>query len=555
MTDKRGWSSPGKRLGRADNSYYAGIREVTTDFVRPRHGPGGVCHMVFHSILFENSKESKKKETFDVPIFFRDLNLDQIIDAITAGKEEYNLKPFFYTSLNDIDAIKYRQEIARDLENETLLEKIKSFALKMSATRRHLALVNKLYYKHHKEGWFLEAVNIYCEAVNCLVHDLSVAELKSRGFLVFREYLMNYANSGCFTSLLAETKKLKADLSVVKYCLLIKGNCVKVRKYESEIDYSPEVEEAFEKFKQGAVNDYRVKLPIGSGMNHVEAGILGLVAKLYPEIFLNLDNYRAKNSNYLDETIAVFDREIQFYVAYLEYVAKFKRAGLKFCYPQISNKNKEVYDYDCFDLALANKCITANSSIVCNDFYLKDKERIFVVSGPNQGGKTTFARTFGQLHYLAGIGCPVPGSEAQLFVCDRLFAHFEKEENIRDLRGKLQDDLVRTYAILDQATAHSIIILNEIFTSTTLKDAVFLSKKIMEKIIHLDLLCVYVTFVDELASLSEKTVSMVSTVVPENPALRTYKIVRRPADGLSYAISIAEKYRLTYACLRERIQS
>jgi DNA mismatch repair ATPase MutS len=511
--------------------------------------------MTFHSILFERTEDSIKKETLEAPAFFVDLNLDQIIDTITAGKQEYNLKPFFYTSLNDIDAIKYRHEIMRDLENETLLENIKSFALKMIIMRRYLAMIDKLDYKYHKEGWFLEAVEIYCDAVNCLVHDLSLVDLKSRGLLAFRKYLTNYAKSDRFTSLLAETKKLKTDLSTVKYCVLIKGNSVKVRKYESEIDYSPEVEETFEKFKQGAVKDYKVRLSIGSGMNHVEAEILDLVAKLYPDIFFNLNSYCAQDANYLDEKISVFDREIQFYVVYLEYIAKIKRAGLKFCYPQISNESKEVYNYEGFDLALANKRVTENSSIVCNDFYLKGKERIFVVSGPNQGGKTTFARTFGQLHYLASLGCPIPGMEAQLFLCDRLFTHFEKEENIKDLRGKLEDDLVRIYNILNEATSNSIIIINEILTSTTLKDAIFLGKKVIEKIIQLDLLCVWVTFVEELASFSEKTVSMVSTVVPENPALRTYKIVRRPADGLSYAISIAEKYRLTYDCLKERLKS
>jgi DNA mismatch repair protein MutS len=511
--------------------------------------------MTFHNILFERAEDSSKKETREAPDCFVDLNLDQVIDAMTFGKQEYNLQPFFHTPLHDLDAIAYRHEIMQDLEHPALLEHIRAFAEKMYVMREYLAQAEKLHYKYQKERWFLDAVGVYCDAIVCLARDVSLVEVQSRGFLAFREYVTSYISSDRFTALLSETKKLQDDLAAVHYCLLIRGNTIKVRKYEGERDYSANVEEVFAKFKQGAAKDYRVKFRHWSEMDHVEAQILELVAKLYPDIFSHLDDYCMRNGNYLDKTLSTFDREVQFYVAYLGYIAPLKRAGLKFCYPTMSTTSKEVYDDEGFDIALASKLINTPSPVVCNDFFLKGKERVIVVTGPNQGGKTTFARTFGQVHYLASIGCPVPGRQAQLFLFDRLLTHFEKEENIQDLRSKLEDDLVRIHQILQQATANSIIILNEIFTSTTVSDALFLSKNIMETIIELDALSVWVTFIDELSSFSEKTVSMVSMVVPENPALRTFKIIRRAADGLAHAIAIAEKYRLTYDRLKERLQS
>ncbi|MBY8889251.1 hypothetical protein K7472_31065 [Streptomyces sp. PTM05] len=516
----------------------------------------------FPSILFETADESPSTrgaggagstETHD-PDYFTDLNLDQLFEVVTEDRPGYDLLPLYRRRLRTADAVLYRQEVFRDLENPALAEGVKAFAERMRETRARLRQGARLRHRYQQQSWLLRSVDSYRQAVSHLVQTLKEADLGSRGLRAFRDHLVEYERGTAYTTLLEETATTQERLTAVRYCLTITGGKVKVTRYDDEPDYGAEVVAGFEKFSQGQTQDHSVRFREPVELNSVEAAVLDRVALLFPEEFQELDAYAERHGDFVAEAIATFDREAQFYLAYLDTLVPLKEAALDFCYPRMMAGATTVEGQGVFDVVLADRLARTRTTVVPNDFRLEAPERILVVSGPNQGGKTTFARTIGQLHHLAALGCPVPGREAGLLMCDAVFTHFERGENLKDLSGKLKDDLVRIHDILERVTENSIVIMNEVFTSTTLHDAVDLGTKVLRQVIDAGALGVCVTFVDELSELGPATVSMVSTVVPDDPARRTFRIVRKPADGLSYALAVADKYGLTHDKLAERIK-
>jgi DNA mismatch repair protein MutS len=508
----------------------------------------------FASLLSEKVTELPADGSIADRPFLSDLNFDQVVRSVAGDREEHELiSQLLSQPAGDLDTVTYRHEVFCDLADPALFKAATQFSEQLSHVRSHLGQLSKMDSAHQREGWLLDAATIYCDTVRELADVLGEQPLVSRGLAAFRDYLASYTSSPGFQRLAAETADRRKDLGKITYQVRIKGLRVEVSRYTGEPDYSAEIEKTFERFQQGAVKDYLVRYRMWPSMNHVGAQILDLVARLFPDEFAALAGFCRDHAQFVDPMIRQADRELQFYLSYLDYISPMRSAGLSFCYPELTATSKEIFARGTFDLALAAKLAGTGRAVITNDFLLSGPERVIVVSGPNQGGKTTFARTFGQLHHLARTGCPVPGDAAQLYVYDQIFTHFEREEDLADLTGKLEQDLLRIQAVLKIATPDSIVIMNEIFTSTTVSDAYFLGQKVLAKVIDLDLLCVYVTFIDELTSVGPSVVSMASTIVPGNPAERTYKVVRKPADGLAYALAIADKHGVTYEQLKGRL--
>ena len=523
-------------------------QSVTTGVPTKQADDVGWC-----SVLYPAGFDAPDKGSRQPPDLLKDLNLDQVLDAVANGREGYDLLPFLHSPLSAVSAVEYRHEVFRDLERDDVRGCVESFGHRMRDMRNKLEQVRRMRYQRQKQRWFIDAIDDYCVAVAELSQDLAVLAVSSEGLTAIAGYLKAYVASPRFGRLVTETEDVKSKLASVRYCLRIQANRVDITKYEGESDYSAEVAMTFDRFRRRAGKTYLMKFNEWPDMNHVEAQILDRVALLYPAVFGAVDAYCSQHADYLDAVVAAFDREIQFYLGYMGFIAPMKHAGLAFCYPTVSDSSKEVRANATFDVALAHKLVDDGVPVVCNDFSLTGIERMFVVTGPNQGGKTTFARTFGQLHYLGKLGCPVPGRDVQVYLYDEMFTHFEREEDATDLVGKLESDLTRVHAILETATSDSVVILNEIFNSTSLADAIDLGSNVLRELMSRDVLCVCVTFVDELTRLGDSVVSMVSTVEADDPAMRTFKVVRRPADGLSHAIAIAAKYGLTYDRLNERL--
>ena len=481
-----------------------------------------------------------------------DLRLDQVIDTIAASRAEYEITPFLLTPLTSAEDVRFRQAIFRDVEAPQTLATLEEFADGMRGVRRRLTGLTKLHSRRQQQAWLLEAAAQYCRTIDALTAGLRDADINSAGLRAVRDFTATMTDAPAYGRLRSNTTTVLSVLRSIRYSLTVAANRVVVGRYEGESDYSQRVLDSFERFRQREVTD-AISLPtVSTYMNHVDAQVLDRVARLYPDEFAALDQFCDTHHDFVDETLMRFDREINFYLATGEFMHRLRSSGLPICLPDIT-ADRTIEAHDIYDVALADKLIRERRKVVLNDLELREGESIIVVTGPNQGGKTTFARSVGQLHYLASLGCPTPGTDVRVGLPDGIYTQFERTEDLRTLSGKLEDELVRLRQMLEHATDDSIVVMNESFGSTSLRDATLLGGTVLRQLIEREIRTVYVTFVDELSRLAPSVVSMVSKVADDDPSARTYKIVRRRADGRAYAASLAEQHGLTADQIKARV--
>ena len=269
--------------------------------------------------------------------------------------------------------------------------------------------------------------------------------------------------------------------------------------------------------------------------------------------------------------------EIAFYLGAIRLIHHLRDCGLPVCRPEIASKEArlcQIKDIHNLNLALRAaplyRARDLSREMVGNDVNFDDDGRIFILTGPNRGGKTTYTQAIGLAHVMMQAGLYVPAVGARMSPIDGIYTHFAAEERPEQEAGRLGEEALRLSRIFEHATRYSLLLFNESLASTSAGESFYLARDIVRVMRLMGARAIFATHLHELAEDVDainaetdgdsKVISMVSMVqidesVHGESARRTYRIVPGPPMGRSYAREIALRYGISFDQLTASLQA
>ncbi len=183
------------------------------------------------------------------------------------------------------------------------------------------------------------------------------------------------------------------------------------------------------------------------------------------------------------------------------------------------------------------------SQFVANDIALATQDRLWLITGPNMGGKSTFLRQNALIILMAQSGSFVPAQSATIGIVDRLFSRVGASDNLARGQSTFMVEMVETAAILKHATANSFVILDEIGRGTSTYDGLALAWAVAESMHdHIGCRCLFATHYHELTRLSERLEAMTLHHVRarewQGDLVLLHEVAPGPADR-SFGLAVA----------------
>lgn len=269
---------------------------------------------------------------------------------------------------------------------------------------------------------------------------------------------------------------------------------------------------------------------LANDVREMEAAGLAHIIKMY--------------QNFIKELTAFFENlrfQLAFYIGCANLKIRLDQMHIHTSLPKLNNRKLNLFQFrGLYDLSMA---IYTRSKPISNDMETQDRN-LFVITGANQGGKSTYLRSIGIAQIMLQSGMFVPADYYCNRVYDGIFSHFTRREDTAMNSGKLDEELKRMSRILDEVTPDTLVLLNESFATTTEREGSQIATDVVNALYENGTMIIMVTHLFEFtkAIYARKLKQAMFLSAERRPdGTRTFKILEKEPERTSYGLDLYEK--------------
>ncbi|MBQ7356699.1 MAG: hypothetical protein IJW66_04770 [Clostridia bacterium] len=528
----------------------------------------------FISLLYPSEESRERHQNrVGVPNISEDVCTELGLDEIFELKNG-SLVDFFTM---DEDVIRYRQKTLDDMAKHP---EIRETLSKIHPILDDINELRRLDVETNSSGdsylYSITEIELYVSCVDALSRGFSPIRksLESEAFISLADFAIELSHSEYYADLNKKLEALASRVHEVKSITVGVNLDRELRPTSAGV-----ISINSEQFKSGKVLDKILRMsfkndaftciaelsPFGKGQseNRQEA-LIGAFNSAIEDVFkASVKGWRAIVGDYVIENTDFLLRllpEIEFVSRSADLIKRLSsHPGCTVTVPEIAERGECAFR--AVGLYNPRVALAIEDEIVTNDFAFDENAGIYVLTGPNRGGKSVITVAVGAAQALFQLGLPVPAESATLSVVDAIFTHFPEGADDTIDKGRLGEECARLREIFDGVSRESMILLDESLSSTGAYEASYIASEILTGFAVVRCRGIFSTHLHELAAaipeINEKSESLggvkIDTLVAGiEEGRRLFKIYRAKPDGKSYARDIADKYGLSFDTLMSR---
>ncbi|PKM95222.1 MAG: hypothetical protein CVU84_05950 [Firmicutes bacterium HGW-Firmicutes-1] len=492
-----------------------------------------------------------------------DLNISEMIQ-LDSSKGQALFHYLKEVPIN-IEDINYRQGILEEFaDNRPLLAAIKSFVNKCHNIYRRVCFTKDKEPTLYNLLYLIDSVSQVMDLIEDIHATLMNMKVKSMGLIHYKEELEKGVYHHLYKSFKSDVRNMKAltsDIASLKIGINLDDNlrpeaAMLLSFHEKSLKLTRTIRRANYRFNYdpNAITSMpkELILPHTASKNNPLSNIEKLLEPAVYQLITFCDQF-------IEGLLAMhagLNEEFEFYDLGIEMYDVLKQNGYYLCQPLMFEQGKTIID-SAYNINLAYKMIgdknSTVSDMIYNSFTANQDGNIYILTGANRGGKTTFTQAIGQIFWLAQLGLFVPAKKAALRILDGIFMHFPSHEESTCHHGRFGNDCKCFSEIYKKLTPNSLLLMNESFSATSHLESLTVAFEAVKALKEVGVTTIFNTHLHELGRMiidlnyvGENKTKCVSLVTGTEEVHQSFAVYEGEPLGQSYAQDIAISYGLTF---------